>query len=1020
MAIPPLEQRLNDMVSTPGEPALEPSIDATPQPGLPAVAQEELPEDVQVAGLVSGGLSLLEGLTKSGARAAKKPKLVDEVIKAAPPPAAAGATPIAPVTTPKAPAPVKPAAPQLRPVDITTVNDIAAERAMLEAAGAGQAAPPATPISSAWTDNDGLAATIRAAGDNFAEQAPSMSLRSIYTQAINAGVPEKFLERALAGESMDATVGGSQLAKQLAGAVVVHDESAKKLDDLFTKMKDGTLDDQGKLDLRLALAQHKIIVEQLKGIQTDVARSLNVFKRVKDKGPGLDTRDVRAALDELGADQSDRVLYQLAVDYLETPTRKGKNALIEVGLGAKIRDIWFHTFQAHLLNDPATHAYNLAGSGVFGALQPLERALATGIGRIRTAIPGTDPDRYQMGDIMATLSGLKNGMLDGWELAKEAIKRGGESKFTETNRPLNPLSAEYLSDTPIRLFGREVYRTPDLRDSWVGRAIEGLGFVQDIMSFRPIAAADEFVGGIVARMQLHQEAWTYLNKEYDRLIAAGMDPAAARAEVQAKGAQLLTERPRAMQENIDSLRDMVTLQTKIDRQGVLGETYYWSNQILNLAPIKMIVPFAKTVTNLFIEGSSYIPVLNAVSPRFYDLWSKGGRHRDVAIARLSMGGSAITGSAMLALDNRVTGSGPSQTEDRQALERLGWQKYSLVFDKGEISEENIERLRAITKVSVGSDKIYVSYARFDPVSMVFAMGADMADAAKFDRHPGMEDWQRMALAGMTATGEYMANLPMLQAIGELLSIARSRSTDTGEKLVQVFDGLARQYTNFVYTGTPGVGFTNSTLMGHIERLVDPTRSNVKAAEMDVPAGLRAFYETKQRIMSRIPGVSADVPPLLDELGREVKVDTRGLDNWLNWSPVIQAREGKRSEVDEVLVALDYGIPRASETWDGVRLSAQQINRFKRLAGQEILMDGMNLEQAIPFELAAAEQDALVAGQPLLKGDKQKMIAAIVERYRSAAKAQMVGDPEGIMPAVEFPDLAAAMRRNREIARTYGR
>jgi len=150
------------------------------------------------------------------------------------------------------------------------------------------------------------------------------------------------------------------------------------------------------------------------------------------------------------------------------------------------------------------------------------------------------------------------------------------------------------------------------------------------------------------------------------------------------------------------------------------------------------------------------------------------------------------------------------------------------------------------------------------------------------------------------------------------------------------------------------------------------------------------------------------------------VDTRGLDNWLNWSPVIQAREGKRSEVDEVLVALDYGIPRASETWDGVRLSAQQINRFKRLAGQEILMDGMNLEQAIPFELAAAEQDALVAGQPLLKGDKQKMIAAIVERYRSAAKAQMVGDPEGIMPAVEFPDLAAAMRRNREIARTYGR
>lgn len=1018
MAIAPLEQRLNDMVTTPVEPELEPSIEGTAQPGLPAVAQEEAPEGVQVAGLLSGGIGLLEELTKKGARAAKKPNLVDQVIKAAPPPAAAGATPIAPVPAPTAP--VKPAAPQLRPVDIQQVNDIAGERAMLEAAGAGQAAPPATPISSAWTDNDGLAATIRAAGDAFAEQSPQMSLRSIYMQAINAGVPEKFLERTLAGQSMEATVGGSQLSRQLAGAVVVHDESAKKLDDLFARMKDGTLDDQGKLELRLSLAQHKIIVEQLKGIQTDVARSLNVFKRVKDKGPGLDTADVRAALDELGAGQSDRVLYQLAVDYLETPTRKGKNALIEVGLGAKLRDVWFHTYQAHLLNDPQTHAYNLVGSSIFGALQPLERTLATGIGRIRTAIPGTDPDRYQMGDIIATLSGIKNGMIDGWELAKEAIRKGGESKFSDTGRPLNPLSAEYLSDTPIRLFGQEVARTPDLRDSFVGRAIEGLGFVQDIMSFRPIAAADEFVSGIAARMQLHQEAWTYANKEYDRLIAAGMDPAAARAEVQAKVGQLLTERPRAMQENIDTMREMVNLQTRWSREGVLGETYYWSNQVLNLAPIKVIVPFAQTVTNLFIEGSSYIPVLNALSPRFYDLWSKGGRHRDVAMARLSMGGSAITGAALLSLDNRLTGSGPSQTEDRQALERLGWQKYSMVFDKGEISEENIERLRAITKVSVGSDKVYVSYSRFDPVSMVFAMGSDMADASKFDRHPGMEDWQRMALAGMTATGEYMANLPVLQGIGELLSIARSRSTDTGEKLVQVFDGLARQYTNFIYTGTPGLGITNSTLMGHIERLVDPTRSNTKAPEMDVPAGIRAFYETKQRIMSRIPGLSADVPPMLDELGRELKVDTRGLDNWLNWTPVIQAREGKRSEVDEILVALDFGIPRASETWDGVRLSAQQINRFKRLAGQEIMLDGMNLEQAIPVELAQAEEDALVAGQPLLKGDKQKMIAAIVERYRSAAKAQMVGDPEGIMPAVEFPDLAAAMRRNREIARTYGR
>jgi len=1018
MAIPPLEQRLDSMAASPDATDVTPSLPGTPEATAPDLAQEE----VQVAGLSDKlTMGVLQGLTKKGARAAKEPKLLDNLLPDTPP----GST--KPLATPVAPAPAPAATvkivPKPRPVDVTEMEQIAAERQFLASEGAGQAKPPDTPISSAWTDNDGLAATIRAAGDNFAKQDPSMSLRSIYTSAINAGVPEQFLKSALAGEPMEATVGGSQLAKRLAGAVVVHDESAKRLDDLFGQMAAGTLDDQGKLNLRLQLAQHKILVDQLKGMQTDVARSLNVFKRVKDRGPGLDTRDIRAALDELNANQSDQVLFQLATDYISTPTRAGKNRLIEAGLGAKMRDVWFHTYQANLLNDPQTHAYNVVGSAVFGALAPVERTVAAAIGKVRQIIPGANPDRYMLEDIQAGLSGLKNGILDGWELAAQALKQGGESKMTDAGKALNPVSSEYLSDTPLRLFGKEVYRTPDLRDTWMGRAIDGIGFVQDAMSFRPIAAADEFVGAIAGRYQLHEEAWRFANKEYDRLVAAGMTPDAARTEVEGKVSQLLTERPRDMQESIDGLRRMVTLQENISKEGVLGETYWWSNQILNLAPVKVVVPFAKTVTNLFIEGSSYIPMLNTLSPRFYDLWSKGGRHRDVAIARLSMGGTAIAGAAMMNLDNRVTGSGPSQTEDRKSLESLGWQPYSLVFDKGEISEQNIERLNAITKVGVGPDKVYVSYARFDPISMILSMGADMADASKFDRHPDREDWQVMAMAGMTAVGEYMSNLPLLQGLGEMMQIARSRQQDTGEKMVQIFDALGKQYANFLYTGTPGLGMSNSTLMAHIERMVDPTKSNIKSPEMNTPPGLRAFYEARQRVMSRIPGLSENVPPMLDNLGREVKVQNRGLDYWANWSPVISATEGKRSEVDEILASLNFGIANPSETWDGVRLSAGQINRFKRLYGQEILDEGMSLEQRIPYELKQAEIDAGVTGEPLLIGDKQKLIMSIVSRYREMAKAKMIGDPDGNADeggVVEYPDLAAAMRRNREISRTYGR
>lgn len=986
-------------------------------------------EPVQVAGLGKGVKAVkdaLQPLLKKGTRAEKAPQVTAPKDVAKPVDAPTPAPPAAP-------APAKPAAikPDIRPVPLDEAKAAADQRAATKQTVDGVTGkPPDKPFNLDVYDNDGFAATVDTIATRAGIDYQTTTVRSIYQRAMNAGLPEGFLNNLLGGK-LETTVGNDALAMNFAKALTVMDESTKRLDKLMADMSAGSLDDAGKLELRQQIAFHEMLMRSMKGLQVDVARTMNVFKRVKDGGPSLDTLAVRSALDESGGDES---LLRLAKMWEQMPTQKGKNQLVERSLADKLGDTWMYTFQSNLLNDVSTYGVNIAGNAVFGALSPIERLIATGIGKVRTALPNANPDRYTLEDTYAVSHGFVNMIMDGVQFMGDALKRGDAPSGLKADEMIGgtPLTAENFSDTPLRLFGQEVWRTPDLRDTAAGRVIDALGFVHSI-PFKIIGATDEFFGGMAARWKLHSEAWTFANKEYDRLVANGIADDEARREVTRQVSQLLYERPADMQASIDDFRKMVTFQTDLAnyRDVPTGEFYWRTAQVFQNPLLKIIQPFVKTVTNIWAEGTARTPGLNFISPRFYDDWNKGGRDRDLAVARLSMGGSVMTGWAALGMENRVTGYGPSQTEDRTALERLGWQPYSIVFNRDEISPENLERLQAITKVGVGEDKIYVSFARFEPVSMLLGMSADLSDAMKFHRGGEWdEDIESVVKTGAFTISNYVTNLPLMQGIGELIKIGRSRAEDGGEKVVQIFDAIAKMYGNFAVTGTPGLGFANSTLVAHAERVLNPTRSNTMPDKMDVPYGVRAFYENVQRLRSRIPGLSDDVPPFLDSLGREVAVQNRGRDYWVNWQPFLTVQQGKRSETDELLIGLDFGIDQPSQTWDGVRLSATQYNRYKKLYGQEIKLDGMNLEQYIPHLLKRADEDAAMAGEVLAVGDKQKLIMQAVSKYRQLAKMRMLGSPDGeAIPGmelgladdkIEFPDLRNLIERERTMGRIYGR
>jgi hypothetical protein len=1039
-----------------------------PAEGIPVQQNLEFPEYEQEAGLLTLGVkkispkTALKPLLEAGARIKQEPTILPDPPPVAPTPAA---------VTPAAPKPA--VKPSIAPVPADEAQRLAQERKAMEGAGPA-ATTPETPISNLAFDNDGLQATVRVMAENAVKNEPTMSVRSIKMRMMNAGVPENIANRLLEGQPLESTIGSSELAKTVSGVVELHDSSAKILDNLMEKMAAGQLDQAGQLELRQQMAFHNIITSSLKGVQVDVARSMNVFKRVKDSGPGFRPIDMRAILDEVGGEKA---LLQLANDYVRLEGRKGKNQLIEVGLGKRSRDAFINTWQSNLLTDIAPHAYSFT-SGVLNTIRaPVERMFAIPVGAAREGVAHamgkpSSGERFFMSDIQARLSGFFPGIADAWvTLAKGGPK--AKLPFTDIEFTLPtpfskdyalrssakgdavvaPLSGAAFSDVPVRLpfSSKELFRTPDFTSGFIGKGLDAMGYMYSI-PFRAMRAADDLVGMTVSRMQLHEEAWHISQNEYDKFVAAGMKHEDALAETQRVVASFMDERPASLQASMDKARQQATFTEDFNKETKLNEFYWKTDQYFQSPVLKPFLPFSRAITQEFLHTAAATPGANFISPKFIDAWNAGGKERDLAFTRLALGGMAGYTALQFATDNRLSGSGPSQLQDRQALEALGWQKYSIIFRPGEISPEMQKRLSEVTKVTQGQGNLdgftFVSYARYSVFSPILALGADFADAQKFHvGKPDEEKWAQLALAYSGSNMQYLKNLPSVQAVGELVDILRTKHEDDGEKVYNFFTKIGKQYLDVLYTGTPIVGSTNASAIAHIERLNDPLIRSTRVDEMNAPEHIRIFYEQLNRVKSRMPVYSEGLPAELDSIGRRRYAENNMWEVTANAIPMVQAIKGKRDPFMEAMVSIDHGVSRPRETWDGVKLSGPQLNRYKQLYGQEVMIDPslfvstatgapMNLEMAMPMLLKEKEAYEISEGRTFGKGDAQNFADSVIKKYRRIAKLRMIGfDPSpelgqtevpdtreyGFLDEkVEFPELGAAIDKTKKFYSLYGK
>lgn len=955
----PLDQRLGQIL-----PAAAPSIPADqiplePMPGADQRAETDMPlpaelgtpsmdEGIQVA----GPMSALRGLVTKQAPKAER-ALVPEAARALPgelPEASkAGRYKLIPEadqvltdTVEKAVKARKAAAP-----NIGKPSPTAEERL---------AGVPDEPFNLSRYPTEDAAAIVGGVADALGIKTKAVTFKEIEAAAEEQGISQAFLSRLIGSD-------GKMMANSVETykAIKVLDSSAIELDRLFKMVDSGMATDVDKLKLRQQIAFHGLIQRGVKGIQTETARSLAVFRIPRDGNADV----VRQVIDEYGGDAA---LSVMAKSYLTLESRAARNSMVEKSTMSGVKDVWFTTYINGLLSNPVTHAKNVASNTMFGIYQIPERLMASMYSnflpnavregkmpnivlRWGDLLPGSASDKIAFDEALTMVQSLRNGMVEGLELASTAFKKNQPSDL------MSKIEAQRGGELPSissAAFGIE-------QDKWFGKALDYYGTAITLPG-RALLAEDEFFKGTLYRMELNTQIIRRSKTVYRDSIEAGMTEADAMAKAEAESIDLFQNPPRDLDEAASLFAQKGTFTAE------LPPVLKGLQKVFNNPALKIVQPFFKTPANIglqLIERTPFAPL----SSQWREEIAKGGVYRDMALAKITLGSSMLATFSLLASEGRITGSGPVRKEDRDALIRDGWQPYSLKID----------------------DKYY-SYNGMDPMSGFLAIAADYSEYAQ--RESDDNKIEEVFLGGMSGFYEYLSQQPYLQGLADitqLLGIGKQKGSDEDKTLKKGLDNLTQKLISFTIGGSPAGAY--SSLLAGIERLSDPTNKDTRASP-DVPLGVRGFIEAFNKYKSRIPYFNADLPDTLNLWGDETKSGTGAA-----YELVLPTRVTPQqfSEVDDRLVRMGSPIGMPDRKIDGVEIDAFQNNRLLSIYGKELpsKQEILNIMQTPGFDLLSLD-------------DQQKTVQRVHSKFMDAAKNQLKSeDPRLQIKIDELKELRKA-------------
>lgn len=696
---------------------------------------------------------------------------------------------------------------------------------------------------------------------------------------------------------------------------------------------------------RKMMATHYAIQAEVIGARTETARALQAWSIPAGGG-----QEQMKALEQIlqgagGSDVSQAMAKRLAILAQTGADAATLNQAIRKGAFATtmdaVREVWING----LLSSPTTHIVNSTSNFNVAMQQIYERGVAGKIAKL------TGSGGVAEGEATAMMYGLMTGLKDSFRAAGKALRSGdsglGIGKMDAAREPAVSAGAFNLDQA-----------------GGVGRVVDLLGATFRVPG-RLLETEDAFFKSIGYRMELHAQA-------YRQAVSEGLEGVKLGERV----AQIVTDPP----ENIRlASADAALYSTFTNETGDFGKNLMrLRNGGGAMNPLPFILPFVKTPINISRYSFERTPLAPLVGQWRADI-AAGGARKDLALARLATGSAAMALATDLSMNGLVSGRGPSEAGERQALLRSGWQPYS---------------------VKVG-DK-WVSYNRLDPLGQTLGFAADFTEAmTRGELDPAdVDEWGEVMAGGIAAVSQFTIQKTYLSGLADFMNVM----TDGKRYGVDYVD-------NFVSSFLP---FTSA--VGAAERLVDPTTS-IASTPMEA-------------IMAKLPGLSARLTKKRDLWGAEIKTDEiygRAFDVL---SPA-KVTKMKTSPIDAEMLnqRIFQEQIKKKTSFAGVDVNLRQFpeiyDAYVRLAGNELKHPAWRLGAKDFLDAVVSGKHPLSAAYRLMSdgpgGGKERFIKDTIQEYRNlaqdailadpkfAAFAQSIGEARDLKARAEMPNPAGAGR-----------